>query len=251
MGGFNVIDLSAMNALLAKPEGKLGVLAATALFKQIEGKVKELRPSFFILDAMADVYGGDENVRGQVRQFIALLRRLAIENRVTVLLVAHPSLSGMASGSGTSGSTGWSNSVRSRLYLEPAVNEDREADPCLRKLTVMKSNYGPKGTSVALRWDRGRFVLVGGVGTFERMATEAKDDGLFLKLLKMATGQKRRASPLIGMNYAPTIFAGMPDGNGVKSVRFKAAMERLLRDKKICVEEVGPPSKRRETLVEM
>jgi hypothetical protein len=45
------------------------------------------------------------------------LRGLALETSSTALLLAHPSLSGMASGSGTSGSTAWSNSVRSRLYL--------------------------------------------------------------------------------------------------------------------------------------
>jgi RecA-family ATPase len=251
MLAFNVIDLSAMDALLAAPQGRNGVLATTALFKQIEAKVTELRPSLLVIDALADVYGGDENVRGQVRQFIALLRQLALKNKVAVLLVAHPSLSGMATGSGTSGSTGWSNSVRSRLYLEPAVDDDGEADPCLRKLTVMKANYAAKGTTVALRWERGRFVLVGGPGSFERMAAEAKDDGLFLKLLKAITGQGRNVSPYGGQTSAPKVFAEMPDGAGVKSARFKAAMERFLRDKKIeCIEE-GPPSRRHTRIVEI
>jgi RecA-family ATPase len=250
MTAFNVIDLSAMDALLAVPQGRTSTLATTELFKQIEAKVMELRPSLLVIDALADAYGGDENVRGQVRQFIALLRKLAIRNKVAVLLIAHPSLSGMATGTGTSGSTGWSNSVRCRLYLEPAMDDDGEADPCLRKLTVMKNNYGPKGTSVALRWDRGRFVLMGGVGSFERMAAEAKDDGLFLKLLKLTTKQGRSVSPYGGRNHAPSVFAEMPDANGTKTPKFKAAMERLLRDKKITIEEIGVPSKKRFVIVE-
>jgi hypothetical protein len=102
------------------------------------------------------------------------------------------------------------------LYLETAVDDDGEADPCLRKLTVMKANYAAKGTTVALRWDRGRFVLVGGPGSFERMAAEAKDDGLFLKLLKVITGQGRNVSPYGGQTNAPKVFAEMPDGVGVK-----------------------------------
>ncbi len=249
MAAFNVVDLSAMDALLAAPQGRNGTLATTELFKQIEAKVTELRPSLLVIDALADVYGGDENVRGQVRQFIALLRQLAIKNKLAVLLIAHPSLSGMATGAGTSGSTGWSNSVRSRLYLEPATDDDGEQDPCLRKLTVMKNNYGPKGTSVALRWDRGRFVLMGGVGSFERMAAEAKDDGLFMKLLKTAAAQGRNVSPSGGQTNAPKVFAEMPDGAGVKPARFKAAMERLFRDKKIECQEEGPPSRRYKKIV--
>ena len=199
---------------------------------------------------MANVYGGDENIRTQVAQFIALLDGLAIRQRVTIVLVAHPSLSGILSGTGTSGNTHWNNGARGRLYLEPAKDGDGEPDPCLRKLTVMKNNYGPKGTSVGLRWERGRFVLMSGVGSFERMGTETKDDNLFLKLLKIATEQGRPVSPFGGRNHAPSVFADMPDANGTKAPRFKAAMERLLRDKKVAVAEIGVPSKRRAIIVE-
>jgi RecA-family ATPase len=191
MRGFDILDLSATDALFMKPEGRAGTLAATALFSQIEAKIKELKPSLFITDALANVCGGDENIRTQVAQFIALLDGLAIRQRVTIVLVAHPSLSGILSGAGTSGSTHWNNGARGRLYLEPAKDGDGEPDPCLRKLTVMKNNYGPKGTSVGLRWERGRFVLMSGVGSFERMGAETKDDNLFLKLLKIAHGEAR------------------------------------------------------------
>lgn len=98
------------------------------------------------------MYGGDENIRPQVRQFIGFLRRLCQKYKVTIVLIAHPSLSGMASGSGTSGNTAWNNSVRSRLYLIPMkTEEDEEPDPNLRQLAVMKNNRGPKGTSIQLR----------------------------------------------------------------------------------------------------
>jgi RecA-family ATPase len=221
------------------------------LFKQVADKVKELKPSLLVIDALADVYGGDENIRGQVRQFIGFLRHLAFEHEVTVLLIAHPSLSGMASGSGTSGSTGWNNSVRGRLYLEPATaDKGDEPDPCLRKLTIMKNNRGPKGESVPLRWERGRFVLMGGMGSFEKMAADSRDDSLFLNLLKIAGEQGRPVSPFGGRNYAPTTFSDMPDSNRASPNRLKAAMERLLRDKKIAAKEVGAPSKRRTILVE-
>jgi RecA-family ATPase len=55
----------------------------------------------------------------QVRQFVGFLRRLAIRHSVTIMLIAHPSIYGMNSGEGTSGNTGWRNSVRGMLYLAP------------------------------------------------------------------------------------------------------------------------------------
>jgi RecA-family ATPase len=103
-----------------------------------------------------------------------LLRGLAIKNDLAVVLIAHPSLSGMASGSGTSGSTAWSNSVRARLYLERIVDEgNREIDPDLRVLRVKKSNYGPVGLELPLRWQNGGFIVDGPAGGFDKIAAEA------------------------------------------------------------------------------
>jgi RecA-family ATPase len=62
------------------------------------------------------MFGGDECVRTQVRQFINLLKGLARKHNCAILLLAHPSLTGMNTGTGLSGSTDWNNGVRSRLY---------------------------------------------------------------------------------------------------------------------------------------
>jgi hypothetical protein len=43
--------------------------------------------------------------RPNPRGFIVLLKRLASQQKLAVLLIAHPSLAGMSSGSGLSGST--------------------------------------------------------------------------------------------------------------------------------------------------
>ena len=39
-----------------------------------------------VLDTSADVFGGDEIIRMQVRQFVGLLRRVCIRNNVTIVL---------------------------------------------------------------------------------------------------------------------------------------------------------------------
>jgi len=50
-----------------------------------------------------------------------------------VILVAHPSVSGMTSASGLSGSTDWHNGPRARHYLAKPDDKDDK-----RTLTVMK-----------------------------------------------------------------------------------------------------------------
>src|SRR5258707_15601177 len=95
--------------------------------------------------------------------------RRAIDTPVdgAVLLLSHPSMSGMNSGTGAAGSTAWHNAVRSRLYLTRPVRKpsnlsgdtpDDEGDPDERVLKTMKSNYGAIGGKISLRWDRGVFV---------------------------------------------------------------------------------------------
>ena len=46
-----------------------------------------------------------------------LLRKPAIETGASVILVSHPSLAGIASGTGLSGSTAWHNTVGERVPI--------------------------------------------------------------------------------------------------------------------------------------
>lgn len=117
-----------------------------------------IKPVHVVYDTHADLFGGNENARTQAQQFVSQLRGLALETGSTALLLAHPSLSGMASGSGTSGSTAWSNNVRSRLYLDRVRDDGIEVDPDARVLRTMKANYGPVGGEIRLRWHDGVFT---------------------------------------------------------------------------------------------
>ena len=92
-------------------------LAPTARWDELLEAVERIKPVALILDSRADVFGGNEVSRAQARAFIGMLRSLAVGSRLAVILLAHPSLSGMSSGSGSSGSTHWRNAVRSALYL--------------------------------------------------------------------------------------------------------------------------------------
>src|SRR6202008_3520491 len=116
--------------------------------------VEDLGPALVVYDTLADLFAGNENSRPQARQFVQMLRGLALRTRSPALLLSHPSLTGLSSGTGTSGSTAWSNSARSRLYLE----YQNEGDPDVRILKTMKSNYARIGAEIRLRWHNGIFV---------------------------------------------------------------------------------------------
>jgi RecA-family ATPase len=250
LADLHIVPLAGRDAVLAAPEGKAAMIAPTAVFRGLVVLVERIKPSLIVLDALADVFAGEENARAQARQFIGLLRGLALDHSLAVVLIAHPSLSGMASGSGTSGSTAWSNSVRARLYLERIVDEgNREIDPDLRVLRVKKSNYGPVGLELRLRWQNGAFVLDGDAGGFDKLAAEAKAERVFLDLLAAFTAQGRDVSPKRSPSYAPSVFAKHPKNGDITAKGFADAMERLLAADRLRVEPIGPPSRQYKRLV--
>lgn len=247
LDSLTVRSLAGEDALLATAE-KSGVLHPSPLYDEIDRRMRDEAPALVVLDTLADLFPGNENDRAQARQFVGMLRGLAIRHKCAVVMLAHPSLSGLNSGSGTSGSTGWNNSVRSRLYLERVVQDGYEADPDARVLRTMKANYGRTGGEISLRWEGGVFVAQAPETGLDKMAATAKAERVFLKLLQEAQDQGRRVNHAGGQTYAPKVFAANPDAEGITKRTFGQAMERLLSAGKIRIAEDGPASKRRQFL---
>ena len=246
--GLYLTSLVGEDAILAAPSGRTNILAPTDLFAALAREVSELRPALLVLDTLADLFGGEENQRAQARAFIGLLKGLASRYQVTVLLLAHPSLQGMSSGSGTSGSTAWNNSVRGRLYFERVRDQDgTESDPDARVLKVMKSNYGRVGEEIRVVWRDGVFVPRDQptVGFFGKIAAQDRADEVFLSLVQAFTAEGRAITDKTGPTFAPAVFAKDPRSQGIVGKGFDAAMRRLFASGKIRVETFGPPSKQR------
>jgi RecA-family ATPase len=246
LGDLHIISLAGQDALMATPN-RNGLIVPTKLFKRVHRAACDIKPKLIVLDNSADIFGGAENDRAQVRQFIGLLRGLAMAANAGVLLTSHPSLTGISTGTGLSGSTAWNASVRSRLYFKRATTaKDEEPDPDLRVLEVMKSNYGPAGETITLRWKDGLFLPVAAPGSLERLAREQKVDELFLKLLDQSIDQGRNVSDKKTANaYAPGRFGGEPEAKAehITKRELSDAMERLFRAGKIHVASYGIPSK--------
>lgn len=132
------------------------------LFERIMKAVLENRIGLLVLDTAADLFGGNEVVRGQVNYFIKAVCGAYIRCAkelgfvLTVVILAHPSQAGRNSGTGESGSTGWSNAVRSRLYLTKPETGLPEQRTLIRK----KSNYSAAGDDVKLDllWLKGAII---------------------------------------------------------------------------------------------
>lgn len=248
---FHVVVLAGCDAVLAAPEGRNGLIRPTPLFHAVCEKVATFRPRLVIVDNLADAFAGNENSRTEARQFVNLLRKIAIDFDCAVILLSHPSLTGISSGSGTSGSTAWSNSVRSRIYLDRAKGDNGdEPDPNLRLLSIKKVNYAAGGINIRIRWEAGCFrTIEGGAGMFDRIASEAKADAKFMELLKQMQSQGRDVSHKPSSTYAPAVFAKLPTSEGIRTRGFEQAMNRLFERGTIKIEEFGSPSRRRSKLV--
>lgn len=194
------------------------------------------------------MYPANENDRAKVRQFVGILRGLALKRKCAVVLLSHPSLTGLNSGTGTSGSTAWNNSVRSRLYLERVTMKDGqhtlENDPDARILSNKKANYSRTGTEIRLKWEAGVFVAEAKPTGLDALAAGATAERVFLKLLDAYAAQGRRVNASGGKTYAPKEFAEHPESEGVTKRAFKAAMNRLLGEGKVRICQDGPPSRR-------
>jgi RecA-family ATPase len=224
-----------------------GVIQPTPLYGTIIEEARKMGAGLVILDTAADLFAGNENDRGQVRQFIGLLARMAMTLNAAVVLCAHPSRAGMATGTLDSGSTGWSNSARSRLALErPKAEGDEPVDNDERALTKKKSNRSGIGDTIKLRWKEGVIVSTRSQGFSSTVLADAlAADDVFMTLLAQCEVEGRHLSASgSAPNYGPKILAKHPGRQGFTKRDFDAAMQRLFSSGRITNAEYGRVSGR-------
>lgn len=229
------------NALgMAGPDGEFVLSPA---YHRIAALIRRTGAKLVALDNVAHLFPGNENDRGEVTRFVNALNRLAGDSGAAILLLGHPN----KKGDEYSGSTAWLNAVRSQFVIEHDLQSD------MRTLTASKANYARKGQQMRFAWVDWAFVLEDDLppDTARKLADTAKahaGNDRFLRCLALCTEQRRNVSHVPGTNYAPAIFAAMPEAKGMKRAEFAAAMERLLSLKVIeCDAELwrGPDRKPR------
>jgi RecA-family ATPase len=209
-----------------------GVGELTRLHSDVLAAALDIKARLVVVDTAADVFGGNENDRSQVRQLVSwALGSIAQKIGGAVLLCAHPSRSGLASGDEDGGSTGWNNAFRSRLYLRaPELEDGEKPDPNARILERRKANYAARNDSLRLRWRKG--IIEPGPPSSPGATAFGKLDAadLFLSLVREFEAQGRAVSvnPRSG-NYAPRVFGKLPAGRRCeyREADFRRAMEAI------------------------
>jgi len=231
-----------------------GVGEVTAFHTQLITAALDLKARLVVVDTAADTFGGNENDRSHVRQFVSrALGSIALRIAGAVLLCAHPSRAGLKGGEGDSGSTGWSNAFRSRLYLREPTSEDGEQkDPNARVLERRKANYAARNDEIRLRWREGVIEPerpdTPGVTAFGKV--DAAD--VFIGLVREFESQARPISQNNQAgNYAPRVFGRLPreQRHDYCERDFKMAMEFLFKNRLIENVAYGRKSDERRKII--
>src|SRR5262245_49983864 len=211
-GGLNVLCLLGQDATLCAA-GKSGRVETTALYRQIYEEAGDIKPKNISVDTLSRAFAGNEIDRVQVYAFAMHMQALAMVATGSVTVLSHPSLAGIASGSGISGSTAWHGAFRFRQYLKSSkADAGEQPDNDLRELEFKKNQYGPTGETVVLRYQRGLFLPEAGVSTLDKLSRESKTDGLFLDSMRRFSTQGRNVSDKPSSpTYAPAAFAKEDD----------------------------------------
>jgi RecA-family ATPase len=230
------------DAALARQDGHQ--LRWTATFDAMTEMIAKVRPALVVIDPASEAFAGNENDRAAVAAFAGGLRRLAQRSGAAVVLIAHPSVSGLADGTGRGGSTGWNNAARQRLYLEADAR-----DASRRRLTVKKSNLAASGAVIELRFVGGIYARDDGPSPADRAASARDAEAVFLSVLTRFHRERRPLSPSPSNTYAPAVIAADAEAASFGKKELAAAMSSLLRKGAIRVVVEGPPSKPRRHLV--
>lgn len=237
LSNLKIISRVGEDSLLVEHQDQWRAGEPSPLWTRIQNDVLDFGAQIVVLDSLHDFFGGNENSRPQARQFIGLLRGLAMRINGAVVLTSHPSMSGRSLGTGEAGSTAWNNAVRSRLYLtspKAGVDEDAGAEPDKRVLSTKKANYTRRAGEIKLEWRDGVFVSdepdQGFLGSIDRQSCE----NLFLHLIGRLAKENRFVSDNARAgNYAPRILLGLPESQGRTIGEFRRAMETLFAEGKI------------------
>jgi DNA polymerase I-like protein with 3'-5' exonuclease and polymerase domains/RecA-family ATPase len=245
-GGLHVLCLLGKDATLCFANGKSGKIETTALYRQLYEAAGDIKPKNISIDTLTRAFAGSEIDRVQVHNFAMHMQALAmVTDGGAVTILSHPSLQGISSGTGLSGSTGWHNAFRFRQYLKgikPEAGEQPDTD--LRQLAFMKNQYGRLEDTITLRYQHGLFLPEEGM-IFDQAVRAAKAEEVFIELLRRFTSENRYVGDKPSVSYAPALFAGEDAARkaAVTKDDLAKAMRRLFAAGKIWNEPYGRHSR--------
>ena len=251
-GGLHVLPLLGQDATLCAPNPRTGAVETTALYKQLYEAAGDIKPKNISIDTLSRAFSGNEIDRVQVYAFAMHMQALAMVAEGSVTVLSHPSLQGINSGSGLSGSTAWHGAFRFRQYLKGVKASDGEQpDNDLRELEFKKNQYGPRGENIVLRYQHGLFLPEAGASSLDRAARSAKAEEVFMDLLRRYGADGRNVSESKNApTYAPATFVKEDEARKYRLTKaeLEQGMRDLFRTHKIRSESYGKASLGRQRL---
>lgn len=226
-----------------------GRLTQTALFKEMREQIGDYHAELVIVDSVARTFGGNENDRHQVTQFVAWLTWALAPTNASLVLLGHPA---KAVGSEYSGSTAWEASVRARLYFgytppdqAPPTDDDPPPDDNLRYLAKRKTNYSTRDIR-QVRWADGCMQPEGapepGSRPMQARATPFLMDETLRVLRRLkAMGIETSASP--GANFLPRVAVKNRLVDGISERDLRVGLAELLKAGSVRMGVVGKYAK--------
>jgi DNA polymerase len=92
--GLQLFSLIEHDTILAATN-RNGIVEPTGFYRWLYELAGDVKPVMIGIASSANVFAGNENVRPEVQQFVKLLARIAIVTGGSVLLITHPSVTGM------------------------------------------------------------------------------------------------------------------------------------------------------------
>lgn len=159
----DVLDLVGHESIVWARDPRTGA-SRTPAFGALAACIRKTKPQVLIVDGITDTFGGNENEKSEVKQFVNALVGLIPAEDGAVLLVGHVAkLTARAGGDseGYSGTTGWHNAVRARWYLYPEKSCDDDECTSSLLLELQKSNLGRADQSMRFTWNDDAKIFVG------------------------------------------------------------------------------------------
>lgn len=259
--GWDIADLDGLelfdrvgrdNAIMMRGEGFGAGWEDTPWWIGFSNWVRDFGPTLVVLDSLYDFFSGNQLDQGAARTFMGKLRELAHDAGCAIVVLWHPSKSGMESGDGTSGNVAFRNAARSMLYLDRDKSEEASDD--YRILRGKKANYGPTADEIRMQWEDGRFVPVMPQGTAWNMVAginKRNAERAFLEGLRaaLAAGFTPSYTKDARDHYAPRLLHGRPEVAGYSPSDLEKAMRALLSQGDIVPAKTEGPPSRRKTIV--
>jgi RecA-family ATPase len=233
--GLHLSSLVGHDTVLATAE-RSGLIKETKLYERLLEAARDIKPVILGIAASANVFAGEENNRSQVQQFVNLLTRLAMAAGGSVVLISHPSLAGISSGTGLSGSTQWHNAVRGRMVLKQGDEKDT------RVLEFQKNQYGARDETIGLRWQGGLFLPIVPLSDEEELGREETAEEVFMALLERFVSQGRRVADNLRSPQAAAkqfVLEAEAERYALTVEMLDAARRRLFDKGRIRVEKIG------------